>query len=343
MIDIKPKVSIIIPTYNCSQYLPLAITSVLTQTYKDYEIIVVDDGSTDNTRAVLAEFGQAITYISQENRGPGAARNAGINVSRGDYLVFLDADDLLLPEMLETLGVHLTGHPEVDVAYCDGYLINTDRREKEWVGSFSETGFLDPTLGDSTHSLLVLVGRNAFPIHAAMVRRTKVLEIGCFDEDRKLMVFADWDFWYRLAHQCRFAFIDKKLVLYRMVESGISRDPVKINAACEAIERKIISQAGYTLVKPRYRARLYYELGVILLRSGNRSASLDAFRKAVRIHPLRIRNWIAYVTTLFIGAYALVLSALFRSIIRGLMIRINHASSAEHDLDAILPARANTR
>ena len=95
-----PIISVIIPTYQRADLVAGAIESVLAQTYQDYEIIVVNDGSTDNTKEVLATFGNSITAIHQENRGLSAARNAGITISSGKYIAFLDDDDLWLPEKL---------------------------------------------------------------------------------------------------------------------------------------------------------------------------------------------------------------------------------------------------
>lgn len=96
-----PLVSIIIITYNDRKYVGEAIESALAQTYKDYEIIVVDDGSSDNTSEVLAEFGDQVTVIYQENRGLSAARNTGIRASKGEYVAFIDADNVWMPAMLE--------------------------------------------------------------------------------------------------------------------------------------------------------------------------------------------------------------------------------------------------
>ena len=97
----KPKVSVVIPTYNSSQFIVETLESVFAQTYKDYEIIVVDDGSTDNTKEVLQPYTSRIKYIYKENGGPASARNVGIKSAQGEYIAFLDSDDRWLPEKLE--------------------------------------------------------------------------------------------------------------------------------------------------------------------------------------------------------------------------------------------------
>ena len=97
----KPLVSVIIPAYNSADFIDEALKSVFDQTYKDLEIIVVDDGSTDDTRAVLEKYGDRVNYHYQDNNGPASARNRGIKLARGKYIAFLDADDLWLPTKLE--------------------------------------------------------------------------------------------------------------------------------------------------------------------------------------------------------------------------------------------------
>jgi len=123
-LSVVPKVSIIIPTYNYAHFITEAIQSVLSQTFQDFEVIVVDDGSTDNTREVLAQFGNKIRYIYQENRGLSAARNTGILNSSGQYLCFLDSDDSLLPEKLELQVKLLDSKVDVDLVYTWWYLVD---------------------------------------------------------------------------------------------------------------------------------------------------------------------------------------------------------------------------
>lgn len=108
------KVSVVIPSYNCVKYLPSAIDSVLEQTYKDFEIVVIDDGSTDNTREVVEKYtrkySEKVKYFYQSNKGPGSTRNRGIREAKGNYIAFLDSDDYFLPEFLEKCLVYLKKH-----------------------------------------------------------------------------------------------------------------------------------------------------------------------------------------------------------------------------------------
>jgi glycosyltransferase involved in cell wall biosynthesis len=117
-----PRVSVIIPTYNRAAYITRAIDSVLSQTYRDFEVIVVDDGSSDDTQCRIETYGDRVRYVFQDNTGPGAARNHGIRISTGAYLAFLDSDDMWLPTFLQKTVSALDSHPQVDIATTGIYL-----------------------------------------------------------------------------------------------------------------------------------------------------------------------------------------------------------------------------
>lgn len=122
-----PKVSVIIPTYNCAKYLLIAVNSVLNQTFHDFEIIIVDDGSTDNTKEILKnyikEYQNKIRYFYQENNGPGAARNKGIKEAKGEYVAFLDSDDKLVENSLLLRKNFLDSYPEIGLVFTDYFVI----------------------------------------------------------------------------------------------------------------------------------------------------------------------------------------------------------------------------
>ena len=123
-----PGVSVVIPVYNGEQYLADAIQSVRDQTYQNVEVIVVDDGSTDESADVAKKFGEAIRYVHQSNGGVGKARNTGIAAARGAYLAFLDQDDLWLPDKLAVQVAYLDSHPEVGAVYCQCQVRSEERR-----------------------------------------------------------------------------------------------------------------------------------------------------------------------------------------------------------------------
>src|SRR4030042_1812239 len=124
-----PKVSVIIPTYNRAHFILEAIQSVLAQTYADYEIIVVDDGSTDNTKDVLRTYGDKLKYFYQNNRGPAAARNLAISKSEGEYIAFLDSDDVWMPNRLEVQVPVLDDNPDLAFICSDARVVDSRGRE----------------------------------------------------------------------------------------------------------------------------------------------------------------------------------------------------------------------
>src|SRR3989338_7627565 len=125
-LNLNSKVSVIIPTYNSAKYLKEAITSVICQTYSNIEIIVIDDGSTDNMKEVVASFGDRIHYRYQENCGAAAARNHGLKLTQGNYIAFLDADDVWKPEKIQKHVNYLYSHPDIAMVLTDMEFINED-------------------------------------------------------------------------------------------------------------------------------------------------------------------------------------------------------------------------
>ena len=182
-------VSVIIPTYNHAKYVCRAIDSVLEQTYTHYEIIVVDDGSTDNTQEVLEPYMKQIKYIYQENKGLSASRNTGIRVAKGDYLQFLDADDTILPQGLDIQVKLLETHPDVDVVACRYRLVDAAGR------------FLVDKKRYAKKSIMFkeLVLSNRFAPNALLIRRKCFTSAGIFDE--RLKSCEDWDMWLRITAQ----------------------------------------------------------------------------------------------------------------------------------------------
>jgi glycosyltransferase involved in cell wall biosynthesis len=198
-----PTVSVVIPTYNCATFLPAAIDSVLAQTFKDYEILVVDDGSTDATSKVIAPYLDRVQFIRQENKGLAGARNAGIRVSRGEFIALLDADDTWLPDKLE-LQLPRFSDPEVlivfsdfSVEYSDGrslpsYLAERPlAREGYVVDSYVRSRFLFP-------STMVL-------------RRNSMERCGLFDEE--MLACEDVELFTRICLLGKVSWIRKPLMV----------------------------------------------------------------------------------------------------------------------------------
>ena len=168
------RVSVIIPTYNRAVFIADAIQSVLTQTYSDFEIIIVDDGSTDNTREVVGGFNDSrIKYIYQENQWAAAARNNGIRASNGEYLSFLDSDDILMENALKKGIQILDEHPEVAFCYTQNYTIN----ESGWIVDLQKKGQKHSWVRKGTKQIKeFLINGHHVGVCATIIRRSCLLK-----------------------------------------------------------------------------------------------------------------------------------------------------------------------
>jgi glycosyltransferase involved in cell wall biosynthesis len=230
-------VTVIIPTYNRSGSIVQAIDSVLAQTHGQCEIIVVDDGSSDDTGATLAPYLERISYIYQENRGRSAARNVGIERATGEYVAFLDSDDAFLPEKLESQVRFLLRNPGVDVVYGNGYLAD-DR---------GISGPLPRDLVTPVHSnepmevLLALIRRSLFPPCFALFRRTSLDRGVRFDEE--LHVLEDWDLCLRLGLKgVRFLYHDDPVAIYRWYAGNTAQGIRALGRAGPAICARVVRE-----------------------------------------------------------------------------------------------------
>jgi len=204
-------VSVVIPAYNASATIEAAIQSVLHQTYPYLELIVVDDGSTDETAERILAFGDRLRYIRQTHRGPGAARNRGIAEARGVFIALLDGDDLWLPEKLQRQLAVLQREPELDAVQCSAYLVNNALE-------VLEVRRCRP--GRQTY-LDALLFRSLPALASTLLARKRCLEdIGGFSTDREEV----WDFACRLLRRHRLHSLPERLVLYRQHAGNRSHD-----------------------------------------------------------------------------------------------------------------------
>ncbi len=213
-------VSIIVPTYNYVAYIRGAVESALAQTYRPVEIIVVDDGSTDNIKEVLSDYiaSDKINYIYQENKGLAGARNTGINASRGDYICFLDSDDLIHEKKTEIQVKSLEENPEYGVAFSDFSYIRDHDLSSLIPANVKYSGELN---------FSKIISGEYMVIHAALIRREVFERVGYFDES--LRKCEDYDFWLRIAMKgIRFLFIDQVLAYYRLHEGQMVQDKIGV-------------------------------------------------------------------------------------------------------------------
>ena len=202
-IERKPQLTVIIPTYNRGWILKEAIDSVLTQDYKDFELIVVDDGSTDNTSEILASYGNDIKVLFQENKGVSAARNRGIAEASGQFIAFIDSDDLWLPQKLSTQVEFFNQTPDALICQTEEVWIRKGKRVNPKMRHKKPSGMIfEPSLE------LCLVSPSA-----VMIRRVLFDRVGAFDVT--LPACEDYDLWLRIS--CRFPvhLIDTPLIIKR--------------------------------------------------------------------------------------------------------------------------------
>jgi glycosyltransferase involved in cell wall biosynthesis len=190
-------VSVVIPSYNRGDYIVETIESVLQQSYDPIEIIVIDDGSKDNTREVVDRFLPRVRYVWQENAERGAARNHGLRLAKGEFIAFLDSDDLWLPEMVERCVAFLRANPGTDLVYTDAMQIDALARELRVLRA-------GPPSSNPTDRLLkssfLSIGRH-------LVRTEAVRKIGGFREERELSGSEDWEMWVRLSLEARIGYL----------------------------------------------------------------------------------------------------------------------------------------
>ncbi len=301
-----PKVSVITPTFNCARYLPEAIDSVLSQTCTDHELIVIDDGSIDNTNQVVATYCDRVRYFCQENRGVATARNVGIREAQGDYVCFLDADDVLLPGKLETQAAFLDQNPNVDIVYSDGLLFRANPNGAEEHLLLSACGLLNKSLGSPPVSLPILAVENAFPLHVAMARLKCVREIGGFDEEKSLMTLEDWDLWFRLGEKYNYAYLDAVLAKYRDWEGSTSKNWHRRKSAFKYMVRKIEVSEGYSSLPAQIKSRVLFSWGVMYLEYSEPRTALDVFKTAIQFDPGNFYARSAYRLTSLMGRRAVV-------------------------------------
>jgi glycosyltransferase involved in cell wall biosynthesis len=206
-------VSVVIPTYNYARFVGEAVESALGQTYPSVEVIVVDDGSTDETQDVLRKFGKAIINVRKANQGLSAARNTGIAHAHGAFIAFLDSDDIWLPEKLTRQLALFDGAPTVGLVGCNGFLIRQN-------GEIFDTLRYEPAIARPKLLRKLLMGNCISGGSNACIRRECLEKVGGFDES--LRSAEDWDMWLRIVSHYDVRFASEPLVKVRITENSMS-------------------------------------------------------------------------------------------------------------------------
>jgi glycosyltransferase involved in cell wall biosynthesis len=275
-----PKVSVIIPTCNRAQFLRSAIESVRKQTFQDFEIIVVDDASNDETPETVRSFADGrVRYLRRESkRGQGATRNDGIREARGEYIALLDDDDEWLPTKLQKQVALLSALPnEVGLIYTGFFRIDASSKRVLSEVTPTERGKVFHALGR---------GNWIGTCSTVLLRRSCFDKAGLFDED--LASGADYDMWLRIAKEFEVDFINEQLVFYNVHNNRISTNYESLTSGLEAQLRKHNSVLARD--RKRYSER-YLSLGIFYCYQGQVVKGRQAFCKAIRLFPLEPRNY----------------------------------------------------
>ena len=290
-----PVISIVIPTYNCAPLLRNALDSVLSQTFQDWEAIIVNNCSEDNTVEVVSSYHDSrIRLVNFRNNGViAASRNYGIKLSVGEFIAFLDSDDIWYPEKLKLCLRSLQSGCD---AVCHGEM---------WIeeGVESRKVYYGPKQ-KTTYSPL-LYGGNCLSTSAMVIRKTLLDAVGGFDEDPKIVTVEDYDLWLQLARAgCDFAILEEILGEYRLHENNLSKAVMKHLYAELAVLHKHFSEIptrrfGIQLLKQKRLAQAYHSAARRMQKENNHDSSIKLLCKSWVKYPFLIRQyWILAIAIL---------------------------------------------
>ena len=272
-----PQVSVVIPAYNAADFIADTVNSVLNQTFQDFEVIVVDDGSKDGTIAALEPFGDRIRVYPQTNGGVARARNRGVGLAKGSWIAFLDADDLWQPDKLE----RQLADPSHVMSYTDR--INIGAR-----GDLPERQSDITRMHDGDVFVPLMREGNFITNTSVMIRRELFLQLGGFYTG--LNGTEDWDLWIRVAEHHPIRFVPEPLVQYRFHAAGISRNYERMSRErTDVISRALALERGKALdwmTRRQIWAETWRTNGWDAGRSGARANALAGYARAALAWPL---------------------------------------------------------
>jgi len=292
-----PKVSILIPSYNSAHFLPISIESALSGTYQDFEIIVIDDGSSDNTQEVMQSFikkyPHKIRYIWQENKGLAVARNTGIAQAQGEYLALLDADDKWLPCRLQE-GVRILD-ADSSIGLVHGNITYIDINDKEIRTPKRRVQFLNGFIFEN-----IFLRKADIACPTVLFRRTCCQEAGGFDVNLSRLGCEDRDLWLRIAPQCKIAYIDKVLSFYRLTPQSMSQNIDKMTKARLYVIDKYCPQDDQSKYSLRNRAlsKIFRDRGDGFLLQKDFISACQDYQKAIGYDPFAFWPWVNFIKSL---------------------------------------------
>ncbi|MEO6280714.1 glycosyltransferase family A protein [Roseateles sp.] len=293
-------VSVIIPAYNAAAYVAEAVDSVLAQDYPHVEVIVVNDGSKDNTLEVLRGYGDRIRVIDQANAGPPKARNAGLAAVRGEYVAFLDADDIWLPTKLSAQVAHLVAHADVGTVFTRWFVWPADADGVFRIPAVSPVPVVSGPVVASRSGWMYtqLLLESHLLTTTVMMRRSLIEAIGGFDVN--LFNGDDYDFWLRASREAKVDQLDAVGAYYRVVPGSVSRKARPVNYERVVIEQALKRwgledpKAGTTMDAGLMRDhldRLAIQFGYDHLLVGDPAVAWASYAEVLRRRPWRVTLW----------------------------------------------------
>jgi glycosyltransferase involved in cell wall biosynthesis len=294
-------VSVIMPAYNTARFIGQAIRSVLAQTYTHWELLVIDDGSTDGTSEAAAGFGDArIRCIRTENRGLAAARNVGIDHARGEFIALLDSDDAWFPGKLSVQMKVFEREPEVALTYSAVRRIGEDGRRLR-----PHRFALDRLADGWCLDRLLTWNRVVNGAQTMVLRRAVLDQVGGFDPE--LRAVEDWDLWWRSAVHFKFRYVGRALAAYRVRPGSLTSRSELMNrceravmerAYSDSTVRRRFTRGHLRRLRSRAEATYYYNKGTRALQAGEARHAAGSFVKSLRASPHDVRQVIMLAVSL---------------------------------------------
>jgi glycosyltransferase involved in cell wall biosynthesis len=281
-----PRVSAIIPAYNAARFLPTSIESVIRQTYDQWEIVVVDDGSTDDTREVVSSYahrlGDKLRYVYQPNAGLPAARNTGIRNAQGDLVALLDADDIWLPTRLERSVAAMDADPEIGLVHGRFERVNLEGKHMDNLQPSFPVQHLSGRISGRIYTREVHLG-----CPTVTFRKSCIEKAGWFDETMRAT--EDRDLWFRIALHYKVGFINETIASYRVSAGSMSSDPERMfKWQTFFVEKHYKSGASGRLQRMQALSSIYRERADGLYRKSKTREAMYFYSRAALFDPFRV-------------------------------------------------------
>ena len=284
-----PAVSVVIATYNRAHLIAETLESILGQSFRDFEVIVVDDGSTDHTRDVVAPFGPRVQYIYQSNRGPSAARNLGVRQAIGAWISIQDSDDLSASNHLSVLHGYADAHPNVGMVFANGAYIGGPEHKRNTIIPAPKSRAL------SRRGVVIsdIFDKSIVRLQAALISKSAYEKVGGHDES--LRICMDLDLSFRLLMHFPMAYIDEVVFSYRKHEGNIGRnEELRLTENIRVIEKLLrdYAQANHMIGERKIARRLayrYYRLAKGRWKRRQYADARQAVRQAVALCPFNVK------------------------------------------------------